>query len=490
MNQTKYGKFLCVILSLLFFLLSCKQTADNVASNSDDGGYLHAIHMKSASDIHVILHDKLKADSVATAFKFTSSAPQAHLIENVDKWRLSTEVEGETPCWAWLDGTTIYCYAKDFTDKGKKLPLESAEKLFYNCKTLEEIDLHLFDTSRCTDMSMMFFECTALKTLDVTGFDTSNVTNMMRMFGFCSSLESVDVTHFDTRSIGKGELNDGGYVEMFDGCTSLKEVDITDFRTDKNANMSSMFRNCSSLTKFRKDSANVFQPCNMESMFTGCSSLVANAGSSSHFNADWFDTSKVTSMANLFRQCSKIESLNLDRWDVSNVASMKNMFGLCVTLICPFESAAIYWDTSRCADMSGMFGTCYALNEIAESLANFDTRNVVNMSSMFSFCTALTELDVSSWNVSKVTDMTDMFWGCSELKTIYASDAFNGDWRKLQTSEGGVLEFHDNMFTECNAIIGKGANGDSSTGYDSSVTDIEGAHFGGLGNDPGYFTKK
>ncbi|MBP3837624.1 MAG: hypothetical protein ILA04_00630, partial [Prevotella sp.] len=98
---------------------------------------------------------KLGAGSGVPAFKFTAHAPATHLVEGESKYRLSEKVEGETPCWAWREGNTIYCYAKGFTDSNKKLPLKSAIQLFYYCSTLEEIDLHLFDTSKCTDMGAM-----------------------------------------------------------------------------------------------------------------------------------------------------------------------------------------------------------------------------------------------------------------------------------------------------------------------------------------------
>ena len=39
---------------------------------------------------------------------------------------------------------------------------------------------------------------------------------------------------------------------------------------------------------------------------------------------------------------------------------------------------------------------------------------------MFGWCNSLSSLDVSKWDVSKVTDMSGMFRGCSELKTLIA----------------------------------------------------------------------
>ena len=40
------------------------------------------------------------------------------------------------------------------------------------------------------------------------------------------------------------------------------------------------------------------------------------------------------------------------------------------------------------------------------------------MASMFGTCSALTSLDVSKWDTSNVTNMSNMFSGCSALKTI------------------------------------------------------------------------
>jgi surface protein len=43
---------------------------------------------------------------------------------------------------------------------------------------------------------------------------------------------------------------------------------------------------------------------------------------------------------------------------------------------------------------------------------------------MFQNCSVLTELDISNWNTSILARTKDMFRGCQNLKTIYASDKF------------------------------------------------------------------
>ena len=66
------------------------------------------------------------------------------------------------------------------------------------------------------------------------------------------------------------------------------------------------------------------------------------------------------------------------------------------------------WDTSYITNMSNMFDGCENLVSIDSS--EFNTSNVTNMSNMFNGCKKLTSLDVSKWDVSNVTDMNFMFF--------------------------------------------------------------------------------
>ena len=86
---------------------------------------------------------------------------------------------------------------------------------------------------------------------------------------------------------------------------------------------------------------------------------------------------------------------------------------------------------------------------------------------MFGYCSGLTSLDVSNFNTENVTDMSYMFDGCFNLKTIYASDKF------VATDDNG-----DNMFSYCLALKG-------AIAYDENKTDSRYAN-----TTDGYFTLK
>lgn len=60
------------------------------------------------------------------------------------------------------------------------------------------------------------------------------------------------------------------------------------------------------------------------------------------------------------------------------------------------------------------------MNRLKEiiGLNNLNTQNVTDMSEMFIGCTSLQKLDVSHFNTEKVTDMSAMFWGCKSLDSL------------------------------------------------------------------------
>jgi surface protein len=57
--------------------------------------------------------------------------------------------------------------------------------MFYNCSSLNNLDVTKFDTKNVTDMGCMFYNCSSLNNLDVSKFDTKNVTNMNDIFKNC-----------------------------------------------------------------------------------------------------------------------------------------------------------------------------------------------------------------------------------------------------------------------------------------------------------------
>ena len=90
------------------------------------------------------------------------------------------------------------------------------------------------------------------------------------------------------------------------------------------------------------------------------------------------------------------------------------------------------------------------------------------MNRLFAYCSSLTSLDVTYFNTANVTGMNNMFYSCSALTTIYASDNFVTD--KVESSY--------NMFYDCTSLKG------TTLEYVASKTDH---NYANCGTD-GYFT--
>lgn len=101
-------------------------------------------------------------------------------------------------------------------------------------------------------------------------------------------------------------------------------------------------------------------------------------------------------------------------------------------------------DTSETTDMTGMFSYSennYNPREVVDDFPNFDTSNVIYMGGMFDHCYWLASLDLSKWDISKVTDMENMFSDCTNLTTIGPVDTAPG-WQHKPDN-------YQNMFANC-----------------------------------------
>ena len=102
--------------------------------------------------------------------------------------------------------------------------------------------------------------------------------------------------------------------------------------------------------------------------------------------------------------------------DVSNIDSFSNDKGKGKGI---FEGTKFkyidisYWDVSSVTDMSYMFYGCKELTSVG-NISGWDISSVTDMSYMFAFCKKFNQ-DLSKWNVSGVTDMEYMFIDCKSF---------------------------------------------------------------------------
>ena len=96
-------------------------------------------------------------------------------------------------------------------------------------------------------------------------------------------------------------------------------------------------------------------------------------------------------------------------------------------------------NTKSVTNMAEMFAGCTKLKSI--DLSNFDTSLVMDMSGMFSGCESLEKIDISKFKTSKVSRMNNLFQGCKKLSSI--------DLTKLDTSSVWDIS---GMFNGCESL--------------------------------------
>ena len=175
-----------------------------------------------------------------------------------------------------------------------------------------------------------------------------------------------------------------------------------------------------------------------------------------------FDSSNATTLQSVFAYCISLTELDLSSWDVSNVTTLRFAFGanevigtmhltslnltnwnitnkltslratfqLCLLLE---EIDVSNWDVSNVTDISNAFYGC-KINSL--DVSNWNTGKVTEMNNVFRLCTALETLDVSKWNTSSVINMQYMFYNCTALQTLDVSKWNIGNVTNMQAMFG------------------------------------------------------
>ena len=385
-----------------------------------------------------------------------------------------------------------YVNLSSFNQSGK---VTNFDYMFYNCSSLESLDVRMLDTHSATTMECMFSFCTSLKTLDLSYFNTEGVNSMQEMFAGCSALETLSLDRFSASSLDKTD-------EMFADCTKLKTIwcplDMSGVSTTYN-----MFNFCTSLVGSKNtayDDGHVdgayahldggsgdegyFSERGSEPMMYTVYNPVSHA-LFFNYDADFYSTpynpgSSIPELLEdkvLFRDyCNEIEYasfnisfwaaqpthggdlfhqilrdgegnvlyvytagniISISEWDNLNTGEMTDMsymfYGLDDIDLKVLDLST--FNTDKVTDMSHMFE--YAGSTTKIDLSNFNTENVTNMNSMFDGCSSLTELDLSKFDTKNVTDMSWMFNGCSELKGLDVTDFNTSNVTDMAVMFGG-----------------------------------------------------
>lgn len=201
--------------------------------------------------------------------------------------------------------------------------------------------------------------------------NTSKVTDFRIMFQNCGNL--IDASNFASYDLSNGTK----FSEMFAHCGLLKKVVFPTSQINTTSQIiEQIFRGCSSLEEvdFSKASFSNING-NFSYLFSDCEKLKKVT-----FGLN-FNTSGITNMSGMFLNCLSLEDVDFENLDTSNVTTMQRMFyGSSYNYNKPSTIGNIdisSFNTSSLTDISEMFG--YYSGEILTLGNNFDCSKVTKV---------------------------------------------------------------------------------------------------------------
>ena len=199
--------------------------------------------------------------------------------------------------------------------------------------------------------------------------------------------------------------------------SSLQTLDLGNLNTSRTTSMARMFRDLP-VTTMDLSGFDTSLVTDMSYMFYSCKKLTS-------LNATGWDTSNVATAKCMFWPDSKLTDLTGEEgWDLSNLENAQSMFRACTAL----EYLDVTnWDMSKVTTFKGMFCAdsqntgAMALKELV-GMENWNVQSVQTLEDTFYGCGNLKTVDMSGWNVTNLTTMSHMFADCYKLENVYFTD--------------------------------------------------------------------
>ena len=312
-------------------------------------------------------------------------------------------------------------------------------------------DIGSWDTSAVTTMSSMFFGAPTFNQ-DIGSWDTSNVTDMGNMFrdalafnqdlsGWCVSGISSKPNRFDSSTpagfttarqpqwgtcpSGSGGTTPTTYPYICTNGTPASGT-ATAQNTQKCSQCDSTYKlvnnSCATRTVYTcangtpasgtpagNSDIEKCSSCTSPYKLVGdvCSKFALHSNGVTVLcpNAAVGSTGEVGGITYTKRAAADITQANAATTCTSGITDMHSMFaGISPLHPTSFNGDISSWDTSAVTDMSEMFWYTSSFNQ---DIGSWDTSAVTNMNRMFAFATF--NQDIGSWDTSAVTDMSFMF---------------------------------------------------------------------------------
>ena len=263
---------------------------------------------------------------------------------------------------------------------------------------------------------------------------------------------------------------------IFHQCSNITKIDLSGMHTSSVTQMSHIFNDCTSLTSVNFGNIKTSKLKNIAGMFAHCSSLESidlsvfkgaplesirimfgHCTSLTSVDLSPLNTEGVTNFGYLFRGCSSLKSIKFFR-STSEAKKMDNMFLDCKLLTSLDLS---FFDTHKVTDMKQMFKGCSSLKYLNISSFVFSGSNL-NMDSMFSGCSSLIELDIKNFGTSTNADKNDIFKGISKNIIL----------RTKNSDLSTLIQYYENKKVNCSEEWGEYKNAALISGNNECINDI------------------
>lgn len=150
----------------------------------------------------------------------------------------------------------------------------------------------------------------------------------------------------------------------------------------------------------------------------------------------------VTNMSHAFSNLNNLETID-QHWTFGSLKNMYQMIWMSANNTSQLTSIGdtSTWNVSNVENMQEVFLNCVKLNTL--NLSNWNVSNVTTMEGMFFNCQALTSIgNTGNWDVSNVTKFSGMFCNCISLDNIYMNN-----WHLNPSADlGNTSAIYNGMF--------------------------------------------
>lgn len=411
---------------------TCKLLANALSNQTEEEGPVTPSNNKSGTVQWVVY--KSGSDYI---LEFQPTSGDSGSFENNDDasstWRSST-----------LNGKALSSLITKVRFKGT-ISGSSYKNFFRGCEKIKGIDFTGLDTTQSNRYWNMFYQCTSLESVDVSQWKMSNVTDFREIFRGATALK--EIIGLEKWDVSNGTL----FERTFDSLT-LDELNLSGWNFEKADNLSLLFtnnrgvdpkigklimKNCkisntdlspifshikNTLTEIDLSGVDAPKLANVNSLFNGYTNL-------KKANLSGMKTPKIGDMYQMFNGCTNLKEVNLNGMDTSQVTSMDSIFDGCSALT---TANVNQLDVSKVTNFSNAFSGCSSLTEL--NLSHWKTDSGTSFTSTFNGCTSLQVLQIQNFNTKKGTNSKGTFSGDSQLRAVRLGNNFvfgsneNGIW--------------------------------------------------------------